>query len=114
MAEPTNFPTLEARNGYIIGQMKAGIPATKVAKVVGISKRQVDSIYRTYRSSHRLGRKKGSGRPKLLNKKDKCRLVKTLAINYGVPLKVIIKDYNIPCSVRTAERYLNSIGWSYR
>lgn len=114
MKNSLRFKNIRERNAYIIGQLNAKKTIGEVSNKVGISKRQVKRIRKSHRINGRLGRKKGSGRPHVLNKTQKLKLLQLVKWNFGKPLSSIIRENNLGCTTQTARNYLRSIGFSYQ
>lgn len=103
-----------SRNGKIIGALQHGAVASKVAQQYKISERQVYRILRAYRVNGRLKRRKGSGRPEALDKRQKLRLIRTVAANPGTPLPLILRRLELPCEIRTAHKILKKARLTYK
>lgn len=114
MKNSLRFKNIRERNAYIIGQLNAKKTIGEVSNKVGISKRQVKRIRKSHRINGRLGRKKGSGRPHVLDKTQKLKLLQLVKWNFGKPLSSIIRENNLGCTTQTARNYLRSIGFSYK
>jgi len=108
------FKNIGQRNSYIMGQLNAKKTIGEVSNKVGLSKRQVKRIKKNHRANGRLVRKKGSGRPQVLNKAQKLKLIQLVKWNFGKPLSYLIRENNLGCSTQTARNYLRYIGFSYK
>ena len=108
------FRTLESRNSYIVARRKSGLSASETGSEVDLSGRQVRAVCRAYRQNGRVWRKQGSGRPQVLTARRKQTLFKVVMYHPTQPLADILSQYNIACSIRTAQRYLKSRGFSYK
>ena len=114
MVRSLKFNTKKERNAYIIGQTHANETAENIGAKVGLSGRQVKRIRKAHRHRGRFSRRKGSGRRSVLTATDKRQLRDAVTRTPCVLLHTIIRNLNLPCSVRTARTYLKSIGWSYK
>ncbi len=108
------FNTQSERNSYVIGKLNSGLTIRDVATTLNMSSRQIKRIKKAYRTNGRLTRKKGSGRPKVLTKRDKLRLLQAVRWNFSRPLSAIIRQLGLQCSTQTARNYLHSVGYSYK
>lgn len=112
MVRALRYLTTEARNGYIVGQVNQ--TAREIGDKVGLSARQVKRIRKRYKINGKLKRKKGSGRPQVLTKNHKIRLINAIIKNPCQSLSSIVANLNLPCCNVTAKNFLKSKGYSYK
>ena len=107
-----HFANLQQRNTYVVYARKRGDTAQEVSEAVGITEKQVRNVFITYRQNGRVSRKKGSGRPEVLNKHYKLLVLRVVSFYPLKPLVNIIDEYNVPYTIRTVENYLEKAGFT--
>jgi len=114
MAKTRKFSTYESRNAYIVASKKSGKTTEEISDEVDLSSSQVNRICKAHKQNGRLTRKKGSGRPKILTKAHKLKLLKAAGRHFGRSVQDMIDECNIPCSDETARGYLKSMGYTFK
>ena len=114
MVKKVKFDTIEDRNKYIVQAIKASKPASKLSEEVGVTRRQISNICRRYQQNGAVKRRRGSGRPQLLNAREKLRVLRTVEYNPTMALSLLMQRYSIPGSVQTVRNYLKKQGFTYK
>ena len=95
MVKKVKFDTIEDRNKYIVQAIKASKSASKLSEEVGVTRRQISNICRRYQQNGAVKRRRGSGRPQLLNAREKLRLLRAVEYNPTMALSLLMQRYSI-------------------
>lgn len=112
MVKDLEFETLRQRNSYIINQRQKGVLAQEIADELELSKRTIERVYSAYLDRRQVGRKKGSGRPKLLTTSLKIKIVRMINKNPQLTCKDISDRLNNVVCSEAIRLYLKSIDYA--
>jgi len=114
MVKTLVFDTIEQRNNFIVSQRQDGVPASDIAEELRISRRTVERVYTTYKTTRRTKRKRGSGRPKALTKSMKNKIISLLKRDPYLTCGDIAERFDNEVSDETIRQYLKSKQYSYK
>lgn len=84
--------------------------SNQIARAVGISRQSVSNI----RKRKKVGRRKGSGRQEVLDKRNKIRINHLVKHNPFLSAQDIQVQLDLPCTPRTVCNYLHELGYKRR
>ena len=95
------------------GKVLAYIKYMSAEQVARVMKRDPTTIRRflaKYRRTKKITNLRRSGRPRVLNQRKKTALLKVAMRERSTPLRNLVNDLELGCSLRTASRALRSFG----